>query len=467
MWKSILIVAAASALCFGQTQTSKLAGKRIYLHRQNEDHSPGYNGLSELLLAKKASHGYNFEYTEGSANEAVLNTLVDRLYKAPGVQAANAIDILILCQGQGDQNIGGGNTGSPGVGGAARFAKVNTHLRSGGGLIIVHAAAGRALSSQNWWFGAKLMTDWFLDEYYGSVLYPGLAGHYVSGTQGTFTLDEETLPAQDSSLFFIRKVLTAPKPLGYGQPLISPTLRGEWYHFNGGFKYEDGTGGVAKNTNNKVLPAPVRGNPGVPDSGIGPARIVGILTKIGTYVPPGKGRHSIWARQVSRGRFDPAAAHANGRFLSFNPGHGSTEYTDNGGWMGDMFLASLRWVAKDDRGCMRAGNARLNPAATVNEEGECAGVGLSRDVLLSGGGEGTFGRVVRRGSAFGISLERGGPHDVTVANANGETVFQVRGEGTREYDVSGLAAGHYVIQVTIGGKTFRKVLASGMGSKSP
>src|SRR6185295_18008940 len=105
--------------------------------------------------------------------------------------------------------------------------------------------------------------DWFMDAYFASSLVSGNGGHFSSGTAGTYTLDNATLATTDSSAYFIRKLLTtATAQKGYGQPLVTNQVVGEWYHFNGGKKYEDGSGGAVTNSNNKVAPKPVRNDPG-------------------------------------------------------------------------------------------------------------------------------------------------------------------------------------------------------------
>src|SRR4051812_3067415 len=112
-------------MCFSQTIVSKLAGKRIYLHRKDgTDHTDGFVGLQTFLNTKKAAYGYTLEASIGTPTEADLNNIFNRLYNASGTKPANAIGILILCQGQGDQNIGGGASVNPFNGFADRFGKV-------------------------------------------------------------------------------------------------------------------------------------------------------------------------------------------------------------------------------------------------------------------------------------------------------------------------------------------------------
>ena len=449
-------------MCFSQTVTSNLKGKRIYLHRHDGgDHTDGYIGLQTMLQAKQAAYGYILESSTGSPGEADMNTLFDRLYKNDGKpKAANTIDIMIFCQGQGDQNVGGGVSVNPFAGSADRFTKVNVHVKMGGGLMMVHAAAGREVSWQNWFFGAKLMTDWFVDNYNASSLISGNGGHFSYGTQGTYTLDDETQPTKDSSASFIRNIFLLPKAQnGYGQPLISPDLKGEWYHFNGGKKYEDGTGGDATHPNNKIQPMQVRGNPGVPDSGIGPAKIIGGLTKIsGNYTPPGgKPRPGIWAREVSKGAFSTGNSKDNGRFLYFNPGHAGEEYTASNGWMGDLFLASLRWVAKDDRGCTLKTAQNYNPLATVSEG--CITTGIGRDALLQDKTSASFGKISLVNSTIQIAVSVAGPHSVKVTKINGEVVFAKAGNGVQGYQVPGLEHGIYMVQVNLQGPSFKKTVS--------
>ena len=133
-------------MVYSQTVASKLNGKRIYLHRKDGgDHTDGFVGLKTLLEAKKAAYGYILESSTGTTNETDLNNLYNRLYTG-GPKAANTIDIFILCQGQGDQNVGGGSGGNPFANPALRFGKIDTHVKSGGTLVMVHAAAGREVS---------------------------------------------------------------------------------------------------------------------------------------------------------------------------------------------------------------------------------------------------------------------------------------------------------------------------------
>jgi hypothetical protein len=459
MKKVILSIAIACGLGFAQVQTSKLKGLRIYLSRQDAGHQNGYDGFRKLMEDNKAVYGYEFEYSAAPLPQAQLDAVFKRLYKGDGQpKAANTIDILIFCQGEGDRNV----AGDPFPGATDRMTMVNTHVKSGGGLISIHGAGGREASWQNWVFGARLMTDWFVDGYLADPLFAGNGGHFSAGTKATYTLDEETLPTKDSSTYFIRKMLTLPKlQKGYGQPLITDQVQSEWYHYNGGKKYENGTGGDMTHPNNKVQPLPVRGNMGVPDSGIGPAKIVGLITKIqyGTgYTPPGKGRHSVWVREVSKGKFDANASAINGRYVLFNPGHNGDEYTIAGGWMGDFFLTNLRWVAKDDRGCTDATRANYNAFATVND-GTCTPTSIGHDALLTDDESAMLGRISVANSGIDIAIGQAGAHALKVTKITGESVEQKSGNGIQNYHVPALKSGFYVVQVTVQGHAFKKLVS--------
>lgn len=410
---------------FPQTIKSNLNGKRIYMQRNDGGHEEGYLGMRDLLEANKNIYGYTFEYSPQALSFPQLDSLYNRLYKAGGARAANTIDILIFCEGEGDGNFGRVNMDNPAdaIPMYARQKNVNTHLRMGGAMLMVHAAAGREVSWYRWGFGAKLVSDWFLDGTNASVQVPGNSGHFSAGTLGTATLDEETLPTRDSSTYFVRKLFTSPKASsGYGQPLTNMEVKGEWYHFNGAQRYEDGTGGLVTNPRNSYQQQLVRGNPGVPDSGIGPAKVFAVLTKIGAnYTPPGKGRNIIWGREVSKGVFDPRSSATNGRYMYYQPGHDRYEWTQAGGWMGDLFLAGLRWVVRDDRGCMIAGASSYNPVATVND---CGVTGIRFAAEPGRKADPGFGKLKVGRSFLGVKGERNPSSAGKAVNINGQQVME-------------------------------------------
>jgi hypothetical protein len=451
-----MAVGLACAVAYPQS-TSKLNGKRIYVSRQEAGHQGGYDGFRMMLDANKAKYGYVFEYSAQPLGEAQLNALFDRLYKANTPKNANTIDILIFCQGEGDRNVGGGQQTVPWAGAPDRMAKVNAHVKNGGGLISVHGAGGREVSWHNWTFGAMLMTDLFVDDYRASSLIQGNGGHFSAKTPATYTLDDETLPAKDSSTYFIRKLLTGAKAQGgFGQPLVTDQVKGEWYHYNAGKQFEDGTGTNISHPNNKWTPKKVRGDKGVPDSGIGPVKVIGIITKIqsgGTYIPPNGGRTSVWAREVSKGAFDAKATKTNGRYVLFNPGHDGEEWTQGGNWMGDFFMSTLRWVVKDELGCMDASKPQFNPAATIHDPDACPSVALKGGVETS-----SFGKVSQAASDLEIDVEAAGPHSVKVLSLDGKVAFARSGEGSQSYKVPGLVRGTYLVLAGANGETFRKTV---------
>lgn len=452
VWMAVGLMAAMA-----WSQASKLNGMRIYMGRQEGGHQGGYDGLRTMLEGNRAKYGYVFEYAAQPLNETQLNGVFDRLYKAGTPKNASTIDILVFCQGEGDRNVGGGAQTQPWANASGRMARVNAHVKNGGGLIAVHGAGGREVSWHGWVFGAMLMTDWFVDDYRASSLIQGNGGHFSANTPATYTLDEETLPAKDSSTYFIRKLLTLAKAQGgFGQPLVTDQMKGEWYHYNAGKQFEDGTGTNVAHANNKWAPKQVRGNPGVPDSGIGPAKIIGIITKIqsaGTYTPPGKGRHSVWGREVSPGVFDPKASKTNGRYLLFNPGHDGQEWTQGGGWMGDFFLSSLRWVVKDEMGCMDATKPQFNALATVHDGSACP------TVVLKEKREAGFGKVAQAGDGLEIAIEGVGAHTVKVVSLDGKVAFAKAGSGSLSYQVSGLVRGSYLVLVGAHGESFKRLVA--------
>ncbi len=459
MRTAMIGIALACGLGVAQAQVSKLKGKKVYVLREWVDggHQNGFQALKDLVEGNATTYGYTAEVPANPLNQNDLNAVFARLYKGDGTKPANAIDVMVFDQGEGDWNV----TGNPLIGGVeTRMAQINAHVRGGGGLIITHAAAGREISRSGWIFGAKLMGDWFEDEYFASPSVQGNGGHFSSGTAGTVTFDEETLPAKDSSTYFIRNVMLLGKDKkGLGMPLVTDQVTGEWYHFNGGFKYEDGTGGKVSNPNNKFQPVPVRGNAGYPDSGIGPTKIISVLTKIqgANYTPPGKGRLSVWAREVSKGTFDPNGSATNGRFVYFNPGHAGDEFTKANGWMGNLWMSALRWVVKDDRGCMNPISQNYNSLATVND-GSCIPTSIGRDALLRDG-DLDLGRISIQQSGLNVSVTSTGNHSVDVVNLMGNSVFHNKGSGERSYSVLGLQRGFYLVGVSVHGKTFRKKVA--------
>ncbi len=469
MGKIFLTVLVSLSVGFSQVVKSKLNGMTIYVNNGvSGDHQTGFDGFISMLNLNKATYGYNLEYSNLALNRTQLDSVFNRLYKAPGQpKPAKPIDILIFCQGQGDENVAGGPLSAPYPGATVRMAMVRTHVQSGGGFISVHAAHGRDVSSGNWAFGSMLYTDWFVDGYLSADTVTGgeNGGHYPSGTRANYTLDNQTLPNMDSSVYFIRKLQTRPKvSLGYGQPLIVTGLGGEWYHFNGGFRYENGQGGAVSNSGNKFKPVQVRGNLGVPDSGIGPSKIIGVLTKItattthgSSYIPPGQGRPSVWVREVSPGVFDPKASATNGRFAFFNPGHAPEEWTATNGnfWIRDFFLSTLRWVVKDDRGCTDSTKVNFNALATVND-GTCLPVSILQSAELTADDSKLLGHISMENAAIVVSVEQAGPHSYKVAELDGKVLFQKNGNGIQKYSIPSLKKGIYLVQVEVQGKSFTK-----------
>lgn len=459
--KALMMIALACGLGFSQTVDSKLKGKRIYMHKNDGGHQGGYDGLKALLEANKGIYGYEFEATGLNLSDEQLNTLFGRLYKGPdAAKPANAIDILIFCQGEGDGNMGRGPF-PPNVsaGNFARHAMVNTHVRSGGALILVHAAAGREISYWSWEFGAKLMGAWFLDGCNASQAIQGNSGHFGANTTATAILDEETTQARNPSLYFIRNLFTMGKDKGgFGQPEFSTAIKGEWYHFNGNFKYEDGSGGAVVNSKHTQPMAPVRGHLGFPDSGIGPAMVIATLTKINSgagYTPPGKGRAIAWAREVSPGPFDKNASGRNGRFLYTNVGHDGDEWTIANRWMGDQFLAMLRWSVKDERGCTNPAGAGYKPWSTVDDGVTCPTVSIDKTSLEIGKG-GVIGSISSGSSALYVAIEKAGPHSVKVVTLKGRTVFANSGRGNASYRVADLEKGSYLVVLSVNGHSISK-----------
>ena len=463
MKKIGLCIALAFGMGFSAPAT-KLSGKIVYLHRQFVDggHANGFNALKALLQSNAATYGYTLEISENPLTADGINTLFGRLYKGDGSKPAapiKPIDVLIFSQGEGDWNV----SGNPVLAGAdQRMQQVNAHVRGGGGLIITHAAAGREISRAGWTFGAKLMTDWFQDEYFATSAagQGGNQGHYSSGTPATTTFDEETLPTKDSSAYFVRNLMLLEKAkFGYAMPLQTDQVRGEWYHFNGGYKYEGKLGGTVINNRNTFQPSEVRGNLGFPDTGIGPSKIFTVLTKIQptgapVYTPPGKGRVSVWGREVSKGTFDAAKHNENGRFVYFNPGHAGDEYTLAGGWMGNLYLSMLRWVVKDDRGCTTPTASNYNSLATVND-GNCIPSSIGHDAMLEDAGL-NLGRISVQSSGLTVDIAQGGSHSVAVTNLEGKTVFSRSGNGTASYTAPNLQRGFYMVRVSGQGKNFLK-----------
>jgi hypothetical protein len=454
--KLVLSVALAMGLGFSQAPVSKLKGKTIYLHRQFVDggHANGFIALKTLLQTNAATYGYTLEISENPLTADQINTVFGRLYKGDGTRPANGIDVLIFSQGEGDWNI----SGNPVLAGSdTRMKQVNAHVRGGGGLIITHAAAGREISRSGWIFGAKLMTDWFQDEYYASPAVSGNGGHFGSGTAGTATFDEETLPSKDSSAYFVRNLMLLEKAKGgYAMPIQTDQVRGEWYHFNGGYKYEGQQGGKVSNPNNKFQPAEVRGNAGYPDSGIGPNKVFTVLTKIqgANYTPPGKGRVSVWGREVGKGVFDKTKSSENGRFVYFNPGHAGDEYTLANGWMGNLYLSMLRWVVKDDRGCTDSRGTNYNALATVND-GTCTGITSIAGSALENA-EWNLGRISAQPAGLTVSISEPGMHSLEVVDMNGSVRFRRAGSNAHEYVVPNLQHGLYMVRVAANGKSVTK-----------
>ena len=123
--------------------------------------------------------------------------------------------------------------------------------------------------------------------------------------------------------------------------------------------------------------------------------------------------------------------------------------------MGDFFLANLRWVAKDDRGCTDKLASNYNPLATVSEG--CIAVGIGRNAQLNEGVN-ELGNISLVGSAIEIAIGAEGPHAVKVSKINGELVYAKPGVGMQKYQVPGLKSGFYVVQVQVKGQAFKKMV---------
>jgi hypothetical protein len=458
-----MLALSGTAIAQG-TIPSKLNGKRIYIYRDDAGHADSYTASVSLInsTANKAAYGYTVESATNPLTTANLDLLYDRLYKGPDApKDTNTIDILILSMGEGDQNVAGGASTTPVTGYQARYNKVATHVKSGGGLILIHAAAGREISYMNWVFGAALMTDWFHDGYSSGFGISANAGHYAATTPATIALDIGTLPTADSSAYFVRRLMNLPAAQGgYNKADTANMTAGEWYHFNGNFTYEQNAGAPTTTItlgSNKVVAKAVRGNQGLPDSGIGPAKVFASLTRINGYVPPAPGRVSVWGREVTNGTFNPAASAQNGRFVYFNPGHNTNEIgTANpqvGGWARDLFLSTLRWVAKDDRGCRNPQSSNYDSLATVNAG--CQGVSIRRDALLSHNGL-LAGRISTDNTSITVDMDQQGAHTVRVSKIDGTNVMRKQGSGIQRYTASGLQSGLYMVRVEAGDQSYAK-----------
>jgi hypothetical protein len=453
-----LIVALSLGLARAQLPVSKLNGKTVYLHRQfvDDTHAGGFIALKNLLLANAPVYGYKLEISEYPLAETPLSAAFNRLYRLDAAKPPNPIDVLVFSQSEGDWNI----TGNPTiVGWENRIRQVNDHVRAGGGLILSHAAGGRQISRNGWIFGAMLMTDWFQDEYFPGGNVSGNSGHFPSGTQGTITLDEQTLPSRDSSAYFIRRLMTLGKAHGgFEMPAASDSVRSSWYHFNGGFKYPGQLGGKVKNTNNKFQPAEVRGHAGFPDSGIGPSKVFTSLPRIqtglGSYTPQGKGLLSAWGREVGPPPFDPSRSATNGRFAYVNPGHMGEEYLMGDGWMGNLFLSVLRWSVKDDRGCVDPASILYNPHATVTD-GSCLVLAMRQGIRSAASGR-EDGRISPEAEGIEVEFAGTGGHSLRIVDARGSLVFARAGKGPAAYSAKGLSRGPYFAHIREDGEDFNE-----------
>jgi hypothetical protein len=415
--------------------------------------------LRELLRANSATYGYTLEVSETPLDPAQLDSVFGRLYRIDGSRHPHPIDVMIFSQAEGDWNI----TGNPVIAGAdRRMRQINAHVRGGGGLILTHAAGGREIARDGWLFGAKLMTDWFQDEYYASSSLPGNGGQFPDGTSGTVAFDEQTLPERDSSAWFVRKLMVSGKDMGgFGKPSSTDQVKGEWYHFNAGYKYEGHMGIRVTNPRNRSQTDEVRGHPGIPDSGIGPSKIFGSLPAIqgAQYVPPAPGRPFAWGREVSQGTFDGSASSRNGRFAYFQPGHSGNVFIQADGWLGDFYLALLRWVAKDDRGCTKPWAPNYDAMATV-DDGSCDPVGLDRRTSPQSPDSGPDpdsdpGRITIGPSAIRVAFTGNGRHTVEISDLTGRHHLKRTGFQAEEA-FSGLPCGVYLVRVAASGKPFTK-----------
>ena len=124
--------------------------------------------------------------------------------------------------------------------------------------------------------------------------------------------------------------------------------------------------------------------------------------------------------------------------------------------MGDFFLSTLRWVAKEDMGCMRVGDDKYSSTATVNVGSMCqTPASLGRDVVLEKG-DGLFGRVSVDESAIHVSIDQPGPHSVRVTKVTGEQVFNQSASGAQTHSIGNLDRGMYLVEATVNGRAFKE-----------
>jgi hypothetical protein len=123
--------------------------------------------------------------------------------------------------------------------------------------------------------------------------------------------------------------------------------------------------------------------------------------------------------------------------------------------MADFFLAVLRWVAKDDRGCTKPYAVNYNPLATV-PWGCDIPIGARREGPPIARVKVLPGRRSAGGVSLDITVEGADGHSVVVTTSAGREVFRTRGQGHRAYRIQDLPPGLYLAQVQAAGRAIRK-----------
>jgi type 1 glutamine amidotransferase len=123
-----------------------------------------------------------------------------------------------------------------------------------------------------------------------------------------------------------------------------------------------------------------------------------------------------------------------GRVLHFSMGHSwstNNVYTAKNNYLKNFMYSSLRYVAGDFLGCMDSQSQNYNPEATKNNPADCELSSIHR-VTFSSDASGSGSPIVSqdsRGYGVRVGFYSPGPHELTLVDMAGHTVYKKEGRG--------------------------------------